>query len=244
MSRSVLDDLNENWAAWLDFTAEHATSGASRTFGAVRCSSVGVPMPLFNQAFVFDEPAADDLASATSWLSARNVPFWVTAPDATAGAVAGMAESAGLDSSAATTPGMAFAPLADLPAEATHDVEMLQVTDGAQLTDFAIVAAEAFGRRWTPQAPSPRRPRSPTTAAPGSSGTSMASRPHAASCFAPRMSLARTRSACASGSGGADSGLRSPRGCSSPAETWAARSACYRPAPWVGPSAGSYSGSG
>ena len=144
MSRDVLADLNENWVEWLHFTAEHAAGGVSRTFGAIRCSSVGVPIPLFNQAFVFAEPVPDDLASATSWLSARNVPFCVTAPDSVASAVADMAESVGLDPTATTQPGMALSPLSDLR-EADCDVEMLPVADAAQLTDFAVVAAEAFG---------------------------------------------------------------------------------------------------
>lgn len=144
MSRNVLADMNENWAAWLQFTAEHAARGESGTFGTVRCSSVGVPIPLFNQAFVFDEPVADDLVSATNWLAERHVPFLVTAPDTVAGAVASMAESAGLDPTATTTPGMAFAPLAELPTEVDGEVEIVPVTDPAQLTDFAVVASEAF----------------------------------------------------------------------------------------------------
>ena len=65
VSRSALGDLNENWATWLQFTADHAAGGASQTFGAIRCSSVGVPMPLFNQAFVFEQPSLDDLTQAT-----------------------------------------------------------------------------------------------------------------------------------------------------------------------------------
>ncbi len=145
MSRDELADLNENWAAWLHFTADHASGGESRTFGAIRCSSVGVPMPLFNQAFVFEEPTVDDLARATSWLWKRNVPFWVTAPDSIAHAVADMAEAAGLNPTATTMPGMAYAPLTDLPAEADGDAEILAVTESAQLDDFAIVASEAFG---------------------------------------------------------------------------------------------------
>ena len=144
MSRNVLADMNENWAAWLQFTAEHAAGGESETFGTVRCSSVGVPIPLFNQAFVFDKPATDDLASATNWLAERDVPFVVTAPDTIAGAVASMAESAGLDPTATTTPGMALAPLAELPTGVDGEVEIVAVTDPAQLTDFAVVASEAF----------------------------------------------------------------------------------------------------
>lgn len=145
LNRNLLADMNENWAAWLQFTAEHAAEGDSVTFGTVRCSSVGVPIPLFNQAFVFDEPLVDDLASATSWLAERNVPFFVTAPDTVADAVAGMAEEAGLEATATTMPGMAFAPLDDVAAEDSDEVEIMSVTDSAQLTEFAAVASEAFG---------------------------------------------------------------------------------------------------
>jgi len=145
MSGDELADVNENWAAWLHFTADHAPGGESRTFGAVRCSSVGVPIPLFNQAFVFEEPAVDDLAQATRWLSARNIPFWVIAPGSLAGAVADLAGPAGLDRMATTTPGMVYGPLADFAAEADDDAEILVVTDPAQLGDFATVASEAFG---------------------------------------------------------------------------------------------------
>lgn len=145
VSRNELADMNENWATWLKFTADHATGGESRTFGAIRCSSVGVPMPLFNQAFVFDEPSPDDLAQATSWLSERNVPFWVSAPGSVARELADVAETAGLDPAAATMPGMAYAPLADLPVEEDSEVEIFPVTQSAQLGEFAIVASEAFG---------------------------------------------------------------------------------------------------
>ncbi|MDH3731026.1 MAG: GNAT family N-acetyltransferase [Acidimicrobiia bacterium] len=144
MSRDGLADLNENWATWLDFTAGHAAGGESRTFGAIRCCSVGVPMPLFNQAFVFEKPSAHELAQATSWLAERNVPFWVSAPDSVAPEVADLAEPAGLHPTAATMPGMAFAPLSDLPADANGDAEILPVTQSAQLGDFALVASEAF----------------------------------------------------------------------------------------------------
>lgn len=145
MSVDIVADLNENWAEWLSFTAEHSPGGESRTFGAIRCSSVGVPMPLFNQAFVFEAPSASDLEQATSWLSERNVPFWVTAPGAVAPAVADMAESTGLDPQANTMPGMSYAPLSDLPADTDGDGEYLQITESGQLGDLAVVTSEAFG---------------------------------------------------------------------------------------------------
>ncbi len=143
MGRDELGDINENWAAWMRFTAEHAAGGESRTFGAIRCSSVGVPMPLFNQAFVFEEPSLDDLQQATSWLTNRNVPFWVTAPDSLASEVGVLAEPVGLDPTSTTMPGMAYARLAALPTD--RDSEIVGVTESGQLGDFAVVASEAFG---------------------------------------------------------------------------------------------------
>lgn len=116
---------------------ERSARSAARESG-YRCRSS-------NQAFVFEEPSFDDLKRATNWLVARNVPFWVTSPDSVAGALAGMAEQAGLDPKSMTMPGMAYAPLVDLPTETDSDAEIVEVTESAQLGDFAIVASESFG---------------------------------------------------------------------------------------------------
>lgn len=145
MHRDGLADLNENWAEWLGFTAAHAVGGASHAFGAIRCSSVGVPMPLFNQAFVFDEPDPEDLAQATRWLSKRQVPFWVSAPDHVAPSVAALGARVGLDPAAATMPGMTFSPLAEMSTAGSEGIEIVPVSQSAQLEEFAIVASEAFG---------------------------------------------------------------------------------------------------
>lgn len=102
-------------------------------------------MPLFNQAFVFEEPAVDDLLQAMGWLTERTVPFWVTAPEPVARVVADVAEVAGLNPTAETMPGMVLAPLADLSTEADTSVEIRPVADAALLADVAVVAAEAFG---------------------------------------------------------------------------------------------------
>lgn len=145
MSSERLADMNENWAAWLEFTADHTPGGESKAFGAIRCSSVGVPMPMFNQAFVFEEPVADDLSQATRWLAKRQVPFRVATPESIAGAVAGLAGPVGLNAEAVTTPGMVYAPLTDLPTQTDDQAEIVTLTEPAQLDDFALVASEAFG---------------------------------------------------------------------------------------------------
>ncbi|NNE10690.1 MAG: hypothetical protein HKN41_00410, partial [Ilumatobacter sp.] len=145
MGRDQRADLDTNWAAWLSFMAHHVAAGDTQTFGAIRCCSVGVPIPLFNQAFVFEEPAVDDLISAVGWLSQRDVPFWVTTPESVASAVGEMTEAAGLVFSGGTLPGMTLAPLGDLPVGATGAADTQLVADPTLLSDVAIVTAEAFG---------------------------------------------------------------------------------------------------
>ncbi|MBX3315028.1 MAG: GNAT family N-acetyltransferase [Actinobacteria bacterium] len=144
MSDDLVHAMTNNWFAWLDFTSEHA-AGASETFGTIRCSSVGAPMGLFNQAFVFEEPETDDLVAAARWLSERDVPFWVTSPASLAPAVAAMVEPLGLVPGPGTLPGMAITPLTDLPVDGDGVEPILRVTDAARMADIGVVAGEAFG---------------------------------------------------------------------------------------------------
>ena len=144
MGRDQRADLETNWAAWLGFMADHVAAGETQTVGSIRCCSVGVPIPLFNQAFVFEEPEVDDLVAAVGWLSQRHVPFWVTAPESVATAIGEMAGAAGLVPGG-TMPGMVLTSLDDVPAGATGEPDTQLVTDPALLSDVALVTAEAFG---------------------------------------------------------------------------------------------------
>lgn len=144
MERDQRADLETNWAAWLSFMTDQVPAGETHTVGSIRCCSVGVPIPLFNQAFVFEEPSVDDLQSAVGWLSQREVPFWVTAPESVANAIGEIAVTPGLVSEG-TMPGMALAPLGDVPAGAVGAADRQLVTDPALLSDVAVVTAEAFG---------------------------------------------------------------------------------------------------
>ncbi|MEZ5166358.1 MAG: hypothetical protein R2695_07650 [Acidimicrobiales bacterium] len=197
MSRDHTADLNENWAAWLDFTAAHAPGGASRTFGAIRCAFVGVPMPLFNQAFVFEAPAASDLAEATKWFEARDVPFWVTTPASHASSVAEVAEQAGLDPDTECTrawPSPRW-PTSRRSRRARRRSSASQNQTGCVMS------------RSSPRKRSKRRSRQPhcshrprpwtTTGAPGSWATSTERRRHADSCSAIGTSPGSTPSASA-----------------------------------------------
>lgn len=145
MSRDVLAELNTNWVAWLESKTEHVPGGEFRWFGPIPAASVGVPIPLFNQVFVLEQPSEEDLAGATSWIRGRDVPHWITVAGPHVEAVAGMADAVGLARSDGAMPGMALASLAGLSPVSPSQLEVRPVTHADQLEAFAVVTADAFG---------------------------------------------------------------------------------------------------
>lgn len=136
--------MNTSWARWLEALTDHVDTGAARRFGSITAASAGVPIPLFNQLFVFHVPARDDLATAVSWMSERAVPFWVTVPAPCLDDVAELVAEVGLVMDGESRPGMAVA-LQDLAEAPSSSVEMVPVTRAGQLEEVAAVTAEAFG---------------------------------------------------------------------------------------------------
>ena len=145
MSESHLDRANEKWSSWVAATAQHVEGGESQQFGSVPAASVGAPIELFNQAFVFDEPVVTDVEAATSWLRDHGMPFWVTAPGHLRDALADVAPRLGLTVEEASTPGMMLSSLADLDPEMPHHLELAQVTHPDQLETVALATADGFG---------------------------------------------------------------------------------------------------
>lgn len=145
MARDVLSDVSSSWVAWLELMADHAPGGAFGWIGDIPTASVGKPMPLFNQAFVLQQPSVEELRQATRWMAERNVPFWVTAPASLASAVAEIADAVGLEPSGESTPGMALMSLAGLSRTPGADVEIVPVTEAGQLEAVAAVISDAFG---------------------------------------------------------------------------------------------------
>lgn len=131
MPRDVRSDVNRNWVAWLEATADLVEGGEMRRFGPVVCASVGVPIPLFNQVFVFEPPQPEDLVAAVVWISARGVPFWATVPDHLLDAVKQSAEAAELVLGEGVMPGMVLASLEDLPSGDSL-AQIVPVSDPAQ----------------------------------------------------------------------------------------------------------------
>lgn len=145
MARDVLSDVNSSWVAWLESTADQVPGGEFDWIGEIPAASVGVPIPLFNQAFVLQQPSVEELRRATRWMADRNVPFWVTVPGSLAGAVAEVADAVGLEPSGEGMPGMALMSLAGLSTVPVADVEVVPVTESGQLEAVATVASDAFG---------------------------------------------------------------------------------------------------
>ena len=140
-----LADLHSNWAAWLAVMARHIDGGETQQFGSVSVSSLGVPMPLFNQALVFDDPVVDDVAQATAWLTERNVPFWVTTPGHLSGAIAEIAQQLGLAPEIGAMPGMVLGSLTGLEPEIPSGLEIVPVTQPDQLDTVVAATADGFG---------------------------------------------------------------------------------------------------
>ncbi len=145
MNDGRLAGLDANWAAWLEAMAHHINGGETRQFGSVAATSTGAPIPLFNQAFVFDDPVVDDVAQAATWLRGRGAPFWVTAPGHLAEAVADHAEQCGLSPDVGTMPGMVLQSLAELQPEMPSDLEVSLVTGPDQLETVVAATADGFG---------------------------------------------------------------------------------------------------
>lgn len=142
---SMTDGLNSNFAAWLAATARHVDGAETRRFGTVAATSVGVPMPLFNQAFVFGDPVIADVEAAAAWLRERGAPFWVTTPGHLAGGVAAHAGRLGLNPDVDTMPGMVLRSLDRLEPEVPADLELVAATRPDQLDIVAAATADGFG---------------------------------------------------------------------------------------------------
>lgn len=145
MTDDMLTGLNSNWAAWLEAMGRHVDGAETHTFGSVAASSLGVPMPLFNQVFVFDHPIVDDVAAAVAWLRGRGVPFWVTTPGHLEGPIGDHAELLGLSNAAETMPGMVMRSLGGLESEMPSHLDLAPVTHPDQLETVVAATADGFG---------------------------------------------------------------------------------------------------
>lgn len=137
--------LNSNWAAWMEALARHVDGGETRQFHSVAVTSLGVPMPLFNQAFVFEDPVVDDMDEAVAWLRGRGIPFWVTTPGHLQGAVADHAQRIGLSADVETMPGMVLRSLTELDHETPSHLQLDPVTRPDQLDIVVAATADGFG---------------------------------------------------------------------------------------------------
>lgn len=143
MGRDAVADVNENWGTAFERLAAYQPDGATRSFGSVTAISTGIPVPLFNPVFVFEEPRRDELATAVSWMGDREAPFQITVADTVLDAAEPLATDLGLERAAEPMPGMRLASLDESPAQETP-VEIDEVGDTDEMDAFAAVTAAAF----------------------------------------------------------------------------------------------------
>lgn len=143
MPRKLVDPSNRNLRTAFEKLADHSPSGERRQFGSVRLAFSGIPVPIYNRAFVFEDPSPDQLKSAVSWLTQQDVPFWVTVPDSVKNEVDGIFSDMDLAKAERVDPGMAIEIPDSIPANETA-VEIDTVADEEELADIARISATVF----------------------------------------------------------------------------------------------------
>lgn len=143
MARDLVSDVNENGGTLLKF-ADHVADAETRQFGSITAVSIEIPSPVYNQLMVFEIPTRENLAAGVKWMASRDVPFWLSMPEAIAESNAVMPEEVALVESDEIAPGMAMASITDIPTTDT-DASLNEATDADALEAFIRVFAEAFG---------------------------------------------------------------------------------------------------
>ena len=138
----LVTDANENLRRAFGILADEAQSGKSRQFGPLTVASAGVPTPFFNRVFAFEAPPSSELSAAVAWMAERDVPFWVTVTEPAAEVVENHRSDLDLVK-AAEQPGMAMAPLDEIPPRDSV-AEIAEVTDPDEREEFSTVTASAF----------------------------------------------------------------------------------------------------
>lgn len=144
MSSERLSGFHANWAAWLGEFARHVPGAEVRQFGSLPAAAVGMPIPLFNQAFAFEVPTEDELREAVEWLSSRGAPFWVSTPAENADEIAAIAPAVGLADTAESIPGM-WISLDDVSQLLPNELHIVRATEPEHLDAFAVAISGGFG---------------------------------------------------------------------------------------------------
>lgn len=143
MGRDLVDASNRQMRDAGQIFTEYAPEGVVRRFGSIVAGATGTPIPSFNRVVVTEQPGREDLGSAVAWMAERDVPFWVTATDATRDAVRNLESAVDLVP-ADESPGMVRDSLDDLPPPESA-AAITTVTGEPALGEFLAVFESAFG---------------------------------------------------------------------------------------------------
>lgn len=144
MARGLVAAVNENYRTTFLKFADHVAGADTRQFGSITGVSLGLPAPLYNQLLAFEVPARESLDAAVDWMTNRDVPFWLSVPEAVAEADAVDSGTVDLVERDDIAPGMVMTPLTEVPATDTA-ASITEVTDADALDAFIRVFAEVFG---------------------------------------------------------------------------------------------------
>lgn len=144
MTGTLVSASDDNYRASYERLADPARVGGSRRFGSVVATSSGLPIPLFNRVFVFEEPAPGLLDSAVSWMREQDVPFLVTVSEPAPAKVRRLASNLDLETTQDPTPGMVRTSVEDLPPNEST-ATFSEVTDAGDFDDLVTVVTESFG---------------------------------------------------------------------------------------------------
>ncbi|WP_115863886.1 GNAT family N-acetyltransferase [Halorussus litoreus] len=142
-NRDLVADAHDNLQRAFLKQAEHVPDGQTRQFGPVTAVSAGVPIPIFNRVFILECPPYDELTAAVEWMTQRDVPFWATVTTPMVKTVEELATGLDLRLTNQPQPGMALAPLDEIPSSESV-AQISEVTDSDALADFATIAATVF----------------------------------------------------------------------------------------------------
>jgi GNAT superfamily N-acetyltransferase len=127
--------VNANYRSAFSKLVGHIPEGEVATFGPLTAVSAGIPAPIFNQIFTFDSPTPENLKAAISWMTQRDVPFWVTVPEPLVSDVGGQLAEFDLAETEQVHPGMLMPSLAELSTNETV-ADITEVTDSDLLDEF------------------------------------------------------------------------------------------------------------
>lgn len=143
MGTDLVSSANRNLQTAFRKLANHVPGGETNQFGSIQVAFSGLPVPIYNRAFVFDTPHGDNLRNAISWMTDREEPFWMTVSERVLTDFESILSELPLEKTDRVDPGMALELGEEIPANST-DAEISSLADESELGEIARISASVF----------------------------------------------------------------------------------------------------